>query len=96
MGGNTAGTVADGVIMFEGQRKAITLEAVIVLLTTSTGVNLYHLLVITDTGTLAPRNQQAGSTITADKVADVTSGDTIIAVVSSQNEEVMLPHRFNI
>ena len=86
MGGNTAGTVADGVIMFEGQRKAITLgSSNSFTLTTSTGVNLYHLLVITDTGTLALRNQQAGSTITADKVADVTSGDTIIAVVSSQN-----------
>jgi len=86
MGDNTSGTVADGVIMFEGQRKAITLGGSnSFTLTTSTGVNLYHLLVITNTGTLALRNQQAGSTITADKVADVTSGDTIIAVVSSQN-----------
>tara|TARA_B100000963_G_scaffold205133_2_gene178619 strand:- start:7067 stop:8482 length:1416 start_codon:yes stop_codon:yes gene_type:complete len=86
MGSNTAGTVADGVIMFEGQRKAITLGGSnSFTLTTSSGVNLYHLLVITDSGALALRNQQAGATITADKVADVTSGDTIIAVISSQN-----------
>ena len=82
---STTGTVGSGVIFQNGEKKDITLSSPnnafdLAGAGTGTGTdNVYSLLVIQANGTLALRTPASSA---KDKVADITAGDAVIAVLT--------------
>lgn len=80
--GSTTGTVGNGVIFQNGEKKDITLSPNTFDLAgagTATSGNCYSLLVIQANGTLALRTPASNAN---DKVADISAGDAVIAVLT--------------